>query len=240
MFFIGHRGTRLDFDENTIEAFKIALKSGANIIEFDVRKLKDNSLIVFHNHSLERTTNSTGLLKNFTYAEIKKIKTKRMKRGIPLLSEVFDALKGKCKFLIDLKDEGIFEEVIKIVLNYDLLKDCIFSGRNFNELMIIKNHLPKIQVCYNITKGKGLSLSEFFKLANNGKLIFKPDLISLKSNLIDILFIQACHKNKIMALTWDFINYSNPIEKIESIIKMGIDGILFDDYKNISLIKDEM
>ncbi|MFX1556967.1 MAG: glycerophosphodiester phosphodiesterase family protein, partial [Promethearchaeota archaeon] len=43
MFLIGHRGTRLDFDENTIEAFKIALKFGAKIIEFDVRKLKDDN-----------------------------------------------------------------------------------------------------------------------------------------------------------------------------------------------------
>ncbi|MFW9936850.1 MAG: glycerophosphodiester phosphodiesterase [Candidatus Thorarchaeota archaeon] len=237
MFLIGHRGTRLDFDENTIEAFKIALKFGAKIIEFDVRKLKDDNLVIFHNHSLERTTNSNGLLKNFTYQEIKTIKTKKRERKIPLLSEVFEFFKGKCKFLIDLKDEGIFEDIINLINNYDLLDDCIFSGRNLKELMMIKHQLPKTQVCYNITKGRDLSLSEFSKLASNGSLIFKPDLISLKSNLIDLIFIQTCHKNNIMVLAWNFINYSNPIKVIKDIIKMGINGILFDNYKNISLIK---
>ena len=39
--FVGHRGTLVDYDENTLEAFKIAIKSGANCIELDVRRTKD-------------------------------------------------------------------------------------------------------------------------------------------------------------------------------------------------------
>ena len=46
--FIGHRGTLVDYDENTLEAFDIAIKSGANCIELDVRRTKDRKLIVFH------------------------------------------------------------------------------------------------------------------------------------------------------------------------------------------------
>lgn len=38
--FIGHRGTLVDYDENTLEAFDVAIKSGANCIELDVRKQK--------------------------------------------------------------------------------------------------------------------------------------------------------------------------------------------------------
>lgn len=238
MLLIGHRGTRFDFDENTIESFEIALKSGAEFIEFDVRKLKDNNLIVFHDSSLLRTTRHIGLIKNLTYPEIKDLRTNKRKRSIPLLSEVFKILKGKTKFLIDLKDEAIYKEVINLVLNYELLNDCIFSGRNFNELKMIKNLFPKSKICYNITKGKGLSLFEFFKLANNHKLVFKPDLISLKSDLIDSIFIQVCHENEIMVLAWNFINYSNPLEKITTLIKMGVDGILFDNYRNILLVKE--
>ncbi|MBY8979897.1 MAG: hypothetical protein KGD72_05875 [Candidatus Lokiarchaeota archaeon] len=39
--FIGHRGTIVDYDENTLEAFDIAIKAGANCIELDVRRTKD-------------------------------------------------------------------------------------------------------------------------------------------------------------------------------------------------------
>ena len=53
--FIGHRGTLVDYDENTLESFDIAIKSGANCIELDVRRTKDNKLIVFHDKSLANT-----------------------------------------------------------------------------------------------------------------------------------------------------------------------------------------
>ncbi|MGV9172262.1 MAG: glycerophosphodiester phosphodiesterase, partial [Promethearchaeia archaeon] len=45
-YFIGHRGTRIDYDENTVEAFQKAMQNGANIIEFDVRKTRDQRLVL--------------------------------------------------------------------------------------------------------------------------------------------------------------------------------------------------
>ena len=44
-------------------------------------------------------------------------------------------------------------------------------------------------------------------------------------------------KNEILALSWDFIEYENPFEVIKGLIKMGIDGILFDNHKNITFTK---
>ena len=73
--FIGHRGTRVDFDENTILAFKKAIEYKANYIEFDVRKTKDRKLVVLHDSTLNRTTDGSGLLKDFNYKEIRAFKT---------------------------------------------------------------------------------------------------------------------------------------------------------------------
>jgi hypothetical protein len=75
------------------------------------------------------------------------------------------------------------------------------------------------------------------KLGMENKLSEKPDLISLKSNLITSQFIDICHNNNILTLSWDFLNYKNPLDKIKSLVNMGIDGILFDNYKNIPIIK---
>ncbi len=68
--FIGHRGTRTDFDENTIDAFKKAIEYGSNYIEFDVRKTKDGKFIIFHDSTLDRTTTSSGLLKNYNFEDL--------------------------------------------------------------------------------------------------------------------------------------------------------------------------
>ena len=78
--YIGHRGTRVGFDENTISAFEKVIDYGANYIEFDVQKTKDGKLIILHDYSLERTTNGSGLLREYTYQEIKNFRTKKKKR----------------------------------------------------------------------------------------------------------------------------------------------------------------
>ena len=57
---------------------------------------------------------------------------------------------------------------------------------------------------------------------------FKFDMVSLKSNFLSQKFIEKCHVNKIMALSWDFLSYKNPINKInylrqEKMTLLGLD-----------------
>ena len=235
--FIGHRGTRRDFDENTISAFKKAIEFGANYIEFDIRKTKDKKLVVLHDSNLNRTTNGSGLLKDFTYKEIKALKTTVHKTTIPLLSEVLEKFKGKINFMIELKEDDLIDDVVEAIKAKNLLADTVISGKRLHDLLKIKNKLPNIRICFNITKGLGLSLPEFLKMGLDIKKNYKFDMISLKSNLISQKFIEKCHVNGVMILSWDFLYYDNPISRMKYLINKGINGILFDDYKNIRKIK---
>lgn len=54
-----HRGARSIAPENTLLAIKKAKEYGAHCLETDVRLSKDGELILFHDPSLERTTNIT-------------------------------------------------------------------------------------------------------------------------------------------------------------------------------------
>ncbi len=235
--FIGHRGTRIEFDENTILAFKKAKEYGANYIEFDVRKTKDRKLVVIHDSNLNRTTNGSGFLKDFTYKEIKTFKTVVNQKTIPLLTEVLDEFNGKVNFMIELKEEGLTDDVVKIIKKKKLLTNTIISGRRLHDLLKIKNKIPNMRCCFSITKGLGLSLPEFLNMGLDIKKNFQFDMISLRSNLLTQKFIEKCHLNEIMALSWDFLDYKDPISRIKYLIIKGIDGILFDDYKNIKTIK---
>ena len=233
---IAHRGTRINFDENTLNAFDKAIKNGADYIEFDVRKTKDKKLIIIHDPSLNRTTTGSGLVKDFYYNEIKKFKTKTNKEQIPLLIAVLDKFKDNTKFMIDLKEDNISEQVIILVNERDLLQDRIISGRNLKNLKLIKNIFPRCNICYNITKGKDLTIQEFITFGQQ-EFSFNIDMISLRSISVSYKFIEICKKNNILSLSWDFFRYDKPVEKIKSLIKQGIKGILFDDYKNIPIIK---
>ena len=235
--FIGHRGTRVDFDENTLKAFEIAVTYGADYVELDVRKTKDKKLIIMHDSTLNRTTNGSGLVNDLTYDKIRNFRTNKKLEQIPLLSTVLNHFKENTEFLIDLKGEGICKDILRMIEKKGLMNRCIFSGRKLKELIAIKSTFPKSRICYNITKGKDLTLQEFLRMGYNEISPVKFDFFSLRSNLITKKFIELCHEHNILVLSWDFIRYKDPISKIKYLLNAGLNGILFDDYKNIPLIK---
>lgn len=192
---------------------------------------------MLHDSSLNRTTDGLDLLKDFTYKEIKAFKTVIHQNTIPLLTEVLDEFNGRINFMIELKEEDLVDDVVEIIKVKKLLADTVINGRHLHDLLKIKNKNPHIRICFNITKGLGLSLPEFLKMGLDIKKKIKLDTISLKSNLISQKFIDKCHVNEIMALSWDFLGYENPISRMRYLITKGIDGILFDDYENIKNIR---
>jgi glycerophosphoryl diester phosphodiesterase len=139
--------------------------------------------------------------------------------------------------MIELKEDDLIDDVVEAIKAKDLLADTVISGKRLHDLLKIKNKLPNIRICFNITKGLGLSLPEFLKMGLDIKKNYKFDMISLKSNLISQKFIEKCHVNGVMILSWDFLYYDNPISRMKYLITKGINGILFDDYKNIRKIR---
>lgn len=237
-FCIGHRGCRIDLDENTIVAFNKAIKNGADYIEFDVQKTKDDQLIIIHDTTVERTTNGFGDIVELSSNEISKLRSKINNCQIPLLSELLDELIGQVKFMIELKGHNVCQSVLNLIIEKSILEDCIFSGRNLNQLKLLKKTVPRSKICYNITKGIGLTLTEFLNLEDGLINLSFIDMISLKSEYITPKFIELCHKNDILALSWDFFNNKNPLNRIKTLIDIGIDGILFDNCINIPIIKE--
>ena len=60
MLVAGHRGVRVGAPENTMEAFLIAAKAGADMIETDTHMTKDGVIILMHDHTIDRTTSGSG------------------------------------------------------------------------------------------------------------------------------------------------------------------------------------
>lgn len=58
--------------ENTLEAFELAVKMGADGVELDVHMTKDGELVVAHDEGIGRVSNGIGLIRNMTTSELKK------------------------------------------------------------------------------------------------------------------------------------------------------------------------
>ena len=72
---VGHRGgpTR-DYPENAIETFQRTYDAGTHAMEVDIAETKDGKLVLMHDDELDRTTTGTGLVADYTLADIQKLK----------------------------------------------------------------------------------------------------------------------------------------------------------------------
>ena len=91
---IAHRGASGHAPENTMAAFERAVALGAGFIETDLHLTRDARFVAIHDPTLERTTNGTGLVKDLTLAEIRKLDAGHwfdrefMGQKVPTLEEI--------------------------------------------------------------------------------------------------------------------------------------------------------
>ena len=98
------------FDENTIEAFRLALESGAEYIELDVQSSRDGRAVVFHDENLGRVSSTTGSVSAFDINQLKQI---TLKHGgtISTLDEVLNSLSPEVKINIDVKNQAAITDL---------------------------------------------------------------------------------------------------------------------------------
>lgn len=95
---IAHRGASAYAPENTLEALKTASEMGAKWVEFDVKLTSDSVPVLFHDDTLERTTGSSGVIKERSWADLQDMDAGSwFSEGfsgarIPMLEEALDIL----------------------------------------------------------------------------------------------------------------------------------------------------
>ena len=148
-----HRGASGYMPENTMEAFELAIEQKADGIELDVQLSRDGEIMVFHDESVDRVTNSSGLVKDFTSWQLKEIPVKPVNAPgkiyrIPTLSEVLDLMRHTdMKVNIELKNsvffyEGMEEKVIALVKDLGMKEQIIYSSFNHYSLRKIREIDP--------------------------------------------------------------------------------------------------
>lgn len=118
---VAHRGCWQNAPENSISAIKDCLSIDVDMVEIDVRKTKDNKLVVIHDESVDRTTNGTGLVTDLTLEDIQSLFLKDRSgdehaltdEHPPSLREALSAIKGNVLVNLDLK-ESLFDEAFSI------------------------------------------------------------------------------------------------------------------------------
>ena len=156
-----HSGCSMMNPENTLLAFKKAAElDGITGIEFDVQLTKDGEIVVIHDERVDRTTDGTGNVRDYTLAELKKLSITGDDDSyrIPTLREVLELLKPYCmnkglKLNIELKNsvvryESMEQKVIDMVSEYDIESYVVYSSFNHDSIGLVRQLKADADVAY--------------------------------------------------------------------------------------------
>ncbi len=145
----GHRGASGYAPENTLEAFDLAVKQGADAVELDVHLTRDGQLLVAHDEKVDRVSDGSGLIGEMTLAAIKKLDFNRLHpeyegAKAPTLQEVFELLAPTQLIInVELKNSilpypGMEEKCLALAAKMGMEDRIVWSSFNHYSMLRIK------------------------------------------------------------------------------------------------------
>jgi len=216
---IGHRGAMGLEPENTLRSFEKALSLGVDGLEFDVQNIH-GELLVFHDESLERTTNGEGKLLNHSVEALRKLDAGKGEQ-IPTLAEVVELIGEQAFINIELKGFDTASLVMKLVRMLDRKRfkkeQFIISSYLFSELSLVHELDPEIRL--------GVIADEYPTIA----LEFADEIDAYSFHpsfsLLDKALVDDAHDAGMKV----YVHTVNDLEKINHSRALGVDGV-FTDY----------
>lgn len=221
-----HRGASGYVPENTIEAFKKAAEMKADGVELDVQLSKDGEMVVIHDETMNRVSDHTGFVKDYTLKELKGMDVSRVipKYGrvcIPTLAEVLEELKPtgmdiniECKTGIFVYP-GLEEKVIKLVKDMGMVDRIWCSSFNHESVLKIKS------LCWEIKTGFLIS-DIIINVADYAKQYGVDALHPALYHIQDSDLINRCKKNDLAVHVWTV----DKEQDIKNLCTMGVEAII--------------
>ena len=233
-----HRGFNTIAPENSMPAFGAAIALGADEIEFDLWPTKDGEVVSCHDRKLDRVSNGTGFVYNYTYEELLQLdfgsKFGEEFKGLKILKfeEILKKLGCHTIMNIHIKtvvkgektDEAYLQKIIDLIYKYDCQKHVYFMTGDDLMMEQLVRLAPDICRCMGAGNGKWEIVDRAIRFGCQKVQLFKP---YFNQEMID-----KAHANGIRCNVF----WSDDPEETQAFLDMGIDTILTNDYHRISQI----
>lgn len=233
----GHRGACGLAPENTLVAFRKAQELGAEWVELDIQLSADGHLVVFHDDTLERTTDKGGNRRptELTLAELKALDAgswfgkQFAGETIPTLDEVLAEFGGKVSVNIEIKsqprfevDNGIEAKVVQLVRRFDLFDGVLISSFDPNRLVVTHQLEPRLKLgaLYVPKTLAYLPEPDPFKLAT----LTSASALHPHHSLVTPALVEQAHRLGLQVNVWTVNNKTD----MARLADLGVDMIMTD------------
>ncbi len=231
-----HRGFSLDGLENSMAAFQAAVELGTVHLETDVHTTSDGVLLVFHDSSLDRVTDSIGKVSELTAAQVAAARIGGVE-PVPTFDELVSAL-PQVRLNLDVKDwnsVGPMAAAIEKHGGHDRILVTSFSDRRRRAVLS--------KLSRRVASSAGSSLTALFVLLGpvlpvplarkllSGVDVFQVPVRYGRFPVVTPGFIRRAHRCDRQVHVW---TVNDPAE-MERLLDLGVDGIVSD---RLDLLKE--
>ena len=232
-----HRGFNTVAPENSMAAFGAAVAMGAEEIEFDIWFTKDGVPVSIHDPCLDRVSNGTGRICDYTYEELLAfdfgVKCGENFKGmrIPTFEDILKKFACHCIMNIHLKTAGekpeYLRRVVELIKKYDCEKYVYFMSGQNSLLERLEREFPNIPRCCGGGDGK-------WQIVDRA-LTFHCKRVQFVHGYVTKQMVDKAHSHGLICN----IFYSDDEEQTRKYLDMGIDVILTNDYNATAQIVSE-
>jgi len=230
---IAHQGGEGLRPSNTLIAFENAVALGVDVLEMDVHSTADGALVLIHDDTVDRTTDGTGRVNDFTLAELQQLDageywtaddgatTPYRGQGvrIPTLDEVLTAF-PQMKFNIEIKqvEPSIAASLCEALRAHDLTDRTLVASFHPTAMNEFRAACPEVA-----TSMVEDEIRPFFIL-NTVFLAFQVPEYSGSLHVLTPRFVRGAHGNNVAVHPWTI---DDPAD-MARFLDMGVDGIITD------------
>ena len=210
-----HRGESKYAPENTMSAFYLADILNSDGIECDIRKTKDNELVIIHDKKIDRTSNGKGNISDYTYDELLSFDFGKKEKIVKLTDFLKYFSDKNLKIYIEIKESGYEELIWNTISKYNLENIELISF--------------KYQILYNLRKISDIISLGWLVYDITDEIITKAKEINIKqvlcfSSSITLKYLVKLKKNNIEIVSWGVKNKS----ELKRLNKLNIDAVICD------------
>jgi glycerophosphoryl diester phosphodiesterase len=158
-----HRGgPQRGYPENSLEAFAHTIEETPAILEVDVGRVSDDTLVLMHDETANRTTNGRGDIDRMTLADFQALQLRDETGALldmhpPTLRQALDWAAGKAVLALDVKRSVSYEHLVEEVRAAGAMNRVIFIAYNANAAARMARVAPEAMLFVTIESEDDLS-----------------------------------------------------------------------------------
>jgi glycerophosphoryl diester phosphodiesterase len=232
---IAHRGDSANAPEQTHAAYELAIERGADMIEADVRRTRDNRLVMLHDATLHRTTSGSGRVADIDFAELRALDAgawyspEFAGQVVPTLEELFDLAERRGVALcLEVKAEDsrtaatLALDVAEAIARRRRVDRDVLSSFDQPSLAVALRAHPGLSLAPDRLPERGPSTVE--ALVAQARAI-GATIIQHHHADLDASIVAGCHTAGLAVWPWP----TTDARDIERVHRMGVDAFMGDD-----------